>query len=384
MVLAALAGVAAVVVSLPWLQKNGLVRLDPTGANQARSEHESPADSRGQPAVTALGKLEPESGIILLSAPAGSRVERLADQVQDGATVEKGQPLAYLDTYAELKAARDLAQVQLDEARKRLTSETAFNQAAIAVARLKIRQAEEVLPLQIQAQEAELRRSRAELEKARIDVRRSAAMLQDKAIPQSEHDSVALLVRQCEEQWERNKSTLEHLSSDREIKLLMSRADLDSAEAGLVRAQLAQLVDSLASALALADARLDRAVIKAPVSGEIMKVHTRAGESVGPEPILKIGGTQSMFAIAEVYETDVRFIRPGQKAVITSRAFPDERLEGVVERIGSLVEKNDVLHLDPAKDADTRVLEVRIRLNDSRVAARYNHLQVDVRIDCAP
>src|SRR5262249_53560018 len=106
----------------------------------------------------------------------------------------------------------------------------------------------------------------------------------------------------------------------------------------------------------------------------------RAGESAGRNPLLKMGNTRSMYAVAEVYETDVRLVRAGQKATITSKAFPGENVTGVVERVGSLVYKNDVLGLDPARDADTRVVEVRIRLDDSRLTAKYNQMQVDVSI----
>jgi HlyD family secretion protein len=372
-VVALVAGVAGV-FGHPYLQKMGVLSPGDTRAPQPNGKSDSAR------AVTALGRLEPESEVVQVSVPAGSRIERLGEKVKEGAYLGKDEPLAYLDSYPELLAARDFAQSQLNEAKQRLKAETAFGQAAIAAAKLKIRQAEEVLPKQIDAQEAEVRRSKAELDKCQIDLQRSDKMLSDRAVPQSQHDSVALLYRQCQEQWERNKATLDHLKTDREIKLLMGQADLKSAEAGLVRAELSTQVESLASALKLAQARLDRAVIKAPIDGEIIKVMTRAGESVGRDPILKMGNTKSMFAIAEVYETDVRFVHAGQKATVTSKAFPDEKMTGVVERVGSLVFKNDVLGLDPAKDADSRVIEVRIRLDNNRVAAKYNFLQVDVSI----
>ncbi|MCI0459598.1 MAG: efflux RND transporter periplasmic adaptor subunit [Gemmataceae bacterium] len=371
----ALVAGAAGVFGQPYLQKIGVIGPSDTRPPQVNGKQD-PAR-----AVTSLGRLEPESQVIQVSALAGSRIERLGEKVKEGAYVAKDEPLAYLDSYAELLAARDLAQSQLNEAKERLKAETAFGQAAIAAAKLKIRHAEEVMPKQIEAQDAEVRRSMAELDKCRIDQQRSEKMLADRAVPQSQHDSVVLQYRQCQEQWERNKATLDHLRSDREIKVLMGRADLKSAEAGLVRAELSTQVESLASALKMAQARLERAVIKAPIDGEIIQVLTRAGESVGRDPIVKMGNTKSMYAIAEVYETDVRFVRPGQKATITSRAFPpDEKLTGVVERVGSLVFKNDVLGLDPTKDADTRVIEVRIRLDGNRVAAKYNFLQVDVSI----
>jgi HlyD family secretion protein len=379
----ALAGAAGAVFAypylLPHLQKFGLV--SPADSRTAPpGERPVPTQADPQAAVTALGRLEPGSRIIQVGGPAGSRIERLGEKVKEGAWVAKDEPLAYLDSYDELLAARELAQAQLDEAKKRLKAETNFGEANIAVAKLKIRHADEVMPKQIEAQEAEVRRSKAELDKCKIDLARSAKMLADRTIPQSQHDGVALMVRQCQEQLSRNEATLENLKTDKEIKLLMGKADQRSAEAGLVRAELSAQVESLASAVKAAQARLDRAVIKAPMDGEIIKVMTRAGESVGRDPILKMGDTKTMYAIAEVYETDVRFVHPGQKAVITSSSFPGEKLTGEVERVGSLVYKNDVLGLDPAKDADSRVIEVRIRLDDSRVAAKYNFMQVDVSI----
>jgi HlyD family secretion protein len=373
LVLASVAG-AALMLGPAYLEKKGLFASS-TGTDGARMAEPDPAK-----AVTALGRLEPESQIIQVSAPAGSRIERLGEKVKDGASVAKEEPLAYLDSYSECRAARDLAQAQLDEAKERRKAETNYGQAAIAAARLKIREAAEVLPKQIEAQEADLRRSKAELEKSKLDLERARKMLADHAIPQSQYDGVALLDRQAEEQLHRSKATLEHLKTDQEIKLLMGQADLKSAEAGLVRAELMAQVDSLASALTMADARLERAVIRAPISGQIIKVLSRAGETLGREPILKMGDTAAMYAIAEVYETDVRFVSPGQKATVTSRAFPDQTLTGKVERVGCLVYKNDVLDLDPSKDADSRVIEVRIRLDDSQLAAKYNYLQVDVSI----
>lgn len=375
-VLAVAAGAAGVFVP-GYLQNKGLLFGSGPGLGAGAAPTGKPGPAS---AVTALGRLEPESQIIQVSAPAGSRIERLGEKVKDGAVVAKDEPLAYLDSYSECRAALDLAQAQLDEAKERRKAETSYGQAAIAAARLKVREANEVLPKQIEAREADLRRSKAELDKSKLDLERARRMLADRAVPQSQYDVAALTDRQCEEQLESSRATLEHLKIDQEIKLLMGQADLKSAEAGLARAELATLVGSLASAVKMAEARLERAVIRAPIGGQIIKVLTRAGETLGHGPILKMGDTTAMYAIAEVYETDVRFVRAGQKATVTSRAFPDEALTGTVERVGCLVYKNDVLDLDPSKDADSRVVEVRIRLDDSRTAAKYNYLQIDVNI----
>ena len=87
-----------------------------------------------------------------------------------------------------------------------------------------------------------------------------------------------------------------------------------------------------------------------------------------------------MYVIAEVYETDVKDIKPGLKAKIESDAISGDLL-GVVDQIGLKVGKNDVLSTDPAAATDARVIEVKIKLRDSRKVANLTNLQVNVLID---
>jgi HlyD family secretion protein len=85
-------------------------------------------------------------------------------------------------------------------------------------------------------------------------------------------------------------------------------------------------------------------------------------------------------AIAEVYETDVRFVREGQKATVNSGALAAP-VTGRVERVGRLINKSDVFGIDPTAEADARVIEVRVRLDANTVTAGYNRHQVSVTID---
>ncbi len=335
--------------------------------------------------VTAAGRLEPQTEIIGVGGPAGSRIDHYAERderpLREGDSVKKRDPLVYLDSHDEMAAARNHARAMLEEAKKRLDAETIFGDANITVAREKIREAVDVAPLGIKAQDAEVRRSEFELEKMQLDEKRSRQMLADKVIPQSMHDSSVLLVRQAEEQLSRNKSMLAQMKQDQMVKLAMSTAQLRSAEAGKSRAELMAQVHSLSEALKLADARVERTVIRAPLSGEIIKIHTKEGESIGPTPILKLGDTSQMAAVAEIYETNIRLIKVGQKAIITSRAFPPgQELTGTVERINKIIHKNDVLKIDPTAAHDARVIEARIKLDDNNLAKTLNYLQVDVQI----
>lgn len=129
-----------------------------------------------------------------------------------------------------------------------------------------------------------------------------------------------------------------------------------------------------------AQAELDFSVVRSPIDGQVLTIHTRAGERVGPEGIVELARTSQMYAVAEVYETDITKVRIGQRAAISTTALPAP-LHGTVERIGMKIGKRDVLSDDPAADTDARVVEVHIRLDDSGPVAGLTNLKVEVRID---
>jgi HlyD family secretion protein len=132
--------------------------------------------------------------------------------------------------------------------------------------------------------------------------------------------------------------------------------------------------------LRLARADLDLARVRAPIDGQVIAVHARDGEKVGPEGILELGRTDEMYAIAEVYETDVGKVRLGQRATIASPALP-EPLHGTVDRIGLKVGKLDLVATDPAARTDARVVEVEVRLDEGGVATALTNLQVEIRFE---
>ena len=131
--------------------------------------------------------------------------------------------------------------------------------------------------------------------------------------------------------------------------------------------------------LVAARARRDRARVIAPVSGEVLKIHARAGERVGLQGILEIGRTDAMYLVAEVYETDIGLVDVGQLATANSPALA-RPISGKVERIGKVIGKSDTLDLDPVARMDSRVVEVFILLDEPDEVASLTNLQVDVEI----
>jgi HlyD family secretion protein len=139
-------------------------------------------------------------------------------------------------------------------------------------------------------------------------------------------------------------------------------------------------LDLARSDLAMAEAMLAQDTVTAPVDGQIVALHARRGERVGPAGIAELAQNDQMYAIAEVYETDIGRVAVGQGARVHSPALPHD-LAGTVERIGKKVGKLDLLDTDPVARTDARVVEVRIKLDDSDGVAGLSNLQVDVTIE---
>ena len=135
--------------------------------------------------------------------------------------------------------------------------------------------------------------------------------------------------------------------------------------------------------LAAARAGLELTLVRSPLRAEVLEIHTRPGERVGPEGVLELGRTDRMYAVAEVYETDIARVTPGSPARLATPALSNE-LTGTVERVGLKIGKMDVLGTDPVAKADARVVEVYILLDDPSAVAHLTNLQVEVAIDPAP
>ena len=114
----------------------------------------------------------------------------------------------------------------------------------------------------------------------------------------------------------------------------------------------------------------------------MLKIHTWDGEIVNNNGIVELGQTNQMVAVAEVYETDVKRLKIGQKAIITSSAFTGEAT-GKVKEIGLQIYKNNVLNTDPTAAADARIVEVKIQLDpvSSLKVQAFTNLEVTVAIN---
>jgi len=188
------------------------------------------------------------------------------------------------------------------------------------------------------------------------------ALLDTYALVQAEVKRLEAVARNTRRELERQRN-LSLTSATSRVKLDDASMNLEVAEAELAAAR----------------ARLDLAVVTSPMRAQVLDIHARPGEGIGPDGILELGRTEQMYAVAEVYETDIARVKPGQRALVSLAAL-DAPLTGVVERIGLQVGRLDVLGTDPVAKTDARVVEVKILLDDGAPVAGYTNMQVEVEI----
>ncbi|MBD2073362.1 ABC exporter membrane fusion protein [Phormidium sp. FACHB-592] len=335
--------------------------------------------------VTALGRLEPEGAVVKLSAPMssqGNRVDRLL--VQEGDRVKAGQVIAILDSYDQRQAALEEAEGQVNVAHAKLD----VVQAGAKQGEIKTQQAEiERLSAEhqgsIAAQVATVARLQAEWQNAQTEFNRYQLLYQAGAISASGRDSRRLALDTAQKSVQEAQFTLDQIRSTAPQELNKARATLDQIAAVRpvdVRSAQAELKRVIA-ARKQAKASFEQALVRAPANGEVLDVHTRAGEVVSTDGIAELGQTQQMQAIAEVYQSDVSQVRVGQRVRVTSDSIPGE-LTGTVERVGSQVRRQAIVNTDPSANIDARVVEVQINLDNtsSQKAAKFTNLQVQVVI----
>ena len=288
----------------------------------------TPGLAQDRQAVSALGRLEPEHGIVKVSASStpeailGAILVEL--YVNEGDDVETGQLLAVTDTAAVMEALTRESEASLDFAGKEV--DTARSRATEACVRADVaaREAERRSRLHAQGvageEEAESARGEAEARKAACASATTAVRSAETAV-------------------------------------------------AVARARVARV-----------QAETQRSYIKAPFDGRVLDIAVRPGELIGEQGLLELGRGQNMFAIAVGYVTDIRYVKPGQRATISSPAL-EQDLAGTVQAIRQKVEKQDEIGTDPAARKDARIVEVAILLDDSTAVTGLTNLQVDVVIE---
>jgi len=119
---------------------------------------------------------------------------------------------------------------------------------------------------------------------------------------------------------------------------------------------------------------LEQTQLKSPIDGIVLEVMAREGERPNSSGVMNVGANQLMEALIEVYESDIDRVEIGQIVeLISENGGFNGSLIGKVNMISPQVRQRRVLSTDPTGDADSRIIEVRVKL-DNLSAEKVSHL----------
>lgn len=135
-----------------------------------------------------------------------------------------------------------------------------------------------------------------------------------------------------------------------------SRIALQQAESELAkaRARVARTSETL-HALGVdlhekqAEAVSARVPVRSPLNGTVIERAVTEGQFVQPDnsALATISDLSTVWVVADVFERDLHLVQPGQKAEVTTTAYPEQRFVAHVERLSDVV------------DPTTRTVKVR-------------------------
>jgi HlyD family secretion protein len=346
-----------------------------TGEASSRKSTEPDKDE----VVPALGRIEPKDGILSLGVPAPDRILKI--QVKEGQRVKSGEQLVELESEALRRLEEQSAEIQSREAEKRRNAILASGKAQVRVEEVRLQQAKQLSPLEIEGQASKIEFLRLQAANAKKDYDRLEKT--GDSIAMQDKEKQKLLWRQAQEELTAAEKQYQRLLVEQPLDLQMADARREAAQAELDRSLSAISLDLLRNQTAQAKARREAARITAPTSGTILRLLAHEGELVQGKPILQMANLDQMIVIAEVPTSFIPRVQLKDKATITSLVFKElgyPKLEGEVYSIGEIVGKPQVPSPDPLANQDYRIVEVKILLNQREPAAQYIGHEVDVSI----
>ena len=341
-------------------------------------------------AISALGRIEPETKIRKVAVPGaveGDRIEEIF--VKENQHVKKGQPLARLNSYASLKAGADEAKEQVAVALSRLDQVKAgAKKSEIRAQEYKIESLRHQLAADTKTQNEIVSRCQLQLAESKRQYDRNKQLYDQGAISAGELDRWLINTQTMDKnlaeaietrtgklttqktQIEESVQTRDKIAEVRPVDVRVAETEVSKAKAAYNRAQT----------------ELGFATVRAPQDGQILKIVARPGDKVTGDGILEMADTSKMIVVAEVYQTDAPKLYLGQKATITADGF-EQSLQGTVYEFGSQITKQTIFSGKAGDNQDLRIVEVKLRLAPKDIQSDVNcasNLQVNVLFDIRP
>lgn len=329
--------------------------------------------------TTLLYVHETDARIVADMITVASRVDGLilSRPIEEGDRVQSGRVIAVVDAnLARLKLAElEAEMVSADTALDRVDSEIALADRATAT--------------RVASSESRLAEARAgreatgqEFRFAESEFQRSQALQGGAAITASRVDRTR--ADYLKQQQEMARSTAQVKTA--EGQLAEARAERQRLE--VLKSERATLVAKRQEILARIDsqrAEIDRRQVMSPIDGVVSRTFVSAGEyaSAGQRVAL-MHDPQKVWIEARFRETDIRRLSVGQVVHVTVDAYPDDKFDGKIERIGHAATSEFALLPTPNPTGNftkvTQRLPVRIAIQQRDGRLRPG-MMVEVYVD---
>ncbi len=127
--------------------------------------------------------------------------------------------------------------------------------------------------------------------------------------------------------------------SNLEASLLQATANLEELQAGADPVDVARARTTLEQAragLASAEADLDEATLRAPISGTVVDLTLKAGTRTSADDAIRIADLSGFVIRGEVTEQDIIRVAVGQQVQVSIDSVPEETFSGRVTRVSEL------------------------------------------------
>ena len=297
--------------------------------------------------------------------------------------VTEGDRIAVDDLLIAIDA-RD-AKLKLDELDARLMaigSQRAQISAETKMVDAQTQSRKEAAASRIKAAQAAVKASREQRDLARTDFERIKSLTGTRVVSQRRLDQTRTELSRTEERYQVAVANL-----------VTARADAREAEADRQQIQVNEsLLDNLRFQEAQISSERDRQVlgiedrtIRSPLNGVVSRTFIDKGEFVRPgQRLMLIHDPENIWVEANIKETEIRHLKPGMPVKLRVDAFPDEKFDATVERIGQAATSEFALLPNPNPSGNftkvTQRVPIRISVTQKDVLLRPGMLVV-VEID---
>ncbi len=311
-----------------------------------------------QNVVVAPGVVEAISEEIEVGAEISGKLKQVL--VEEGDEIIKGQTIAVLEN-SDFQAQISTAKAQIETLRRQKeTSEARILQAKTERARIFNGARPEERREALQTYEQTV----PNVEQAKREVERREKLYASGDVSREELERARRDLDALQKQSNATREKYNVVNAD------ARKDDLQKADAAILLAEkntdeFDAMIREAEARVRTAQANLEKTIIRAPITGVVLRKRLKDGESVSPENttgIVSLADVSALRVRVDLDERDVAKVRENQTAFVKADAYGEQKFSGKIVKIGQILGRKNFRTDRPTEKVDTKILEVLIEL----------------------